>query len=254
LYGSLLENILDFSYNDNWYPITDGLGFSLVAVNENAPANAWNSAGNWRPSSSVNGSPGQTDPPPPPRPAIVVNEVLTHEDPPVDDAIELYNTTGSPVDISGWFLTDAFYTPQKYVVPGGTIIPAGGFQVFYATNSFGNTNSATAFRLNNGGDQVYLFSGDGVNLTGYAQGFDFGASAKNVTFGRYIISTGADHFVAQRANTLGTANAGPLVGPIVISEINYHPPDIAANGVAYNDFVDEFIELQNLSSDPVALY
>ena len=31
------EEILDFTYNNAWYPITDGLGFSLVIVNENAP-------------------------------------------------------------------------------------------------------------------------------------------------------------------------------------------------------------------------
>src|SRR5204862_810580 len=126
----------------------------------------------------------------------------------------------------GWFLTDDFDLPQKFVIPAGTMVPAGGFVVFHATNSFGNTNLPNSFHLDAEGDQVYLFSGDGVNLTGYAQGVDFGAGAKNVTFGRYIISTGADHFIAQRSNTLGSANAGPLVGPVVISEINYHPPEI----------------------------
>ena len=34
----------------------------------------------------------------------VINEVLTHTDPPLEDAIELYNPTGSTVDIGGWFL------------------------------------------------------------------------------------------------------------------------------------------------------
>ena len=28
------EEILDFSYDNNWYPITDGLGFSLVIADE----------------------------------------------------------------------------------------------------------------------------------------------------------------------------------------------------------------------------
>src|SRR6185436_9295117 len=30
------EKILDFSYNNSWYPITDGRGFSLVIVNASA--------------------------------------------------------------------------------------------------------------------------------------------------------------------------------------------------------------------------
>jgi hypothetical protein len=43
----------------------------------------------------------------------VVNEVLTHETSPAVDAIELYNASEGPADISGWFLTDAFGTPKK---------------------------------------------------------------------------------------------------------------------------------------------
>jgi len=35
------EKILEFAYNNTWYPITDGLGFSLVIVNENASWDTW---------------------------------------------------------------------------------------------------------------------------------------------------------------------------------------------------------------------
>ncbi len=65
LLGPLGEPILDFSYDPSWYPITDGGGFSLVAVNPTAPADGWGQAQNWRPSSSLGGSPGSVDPPPP---------------------------------------------------------------------------------------------------------------------------------------------------------------------------------------------
>ena len=51
-----------------------------------------------------------------------------------------------------------------------------------------------------------------------------------MSFGRHVISTGSDHFVAQEEVTLNEANAGPLVGPIVISEIMYHPPDELVDG------------------------
>src|SRR6185295_18436062 len=110
------------------------------------------------------------------------------------------------------------------------------------------------FALDPTGGQVYLSSGDGnTNLTGYCQGFSFGAQRAGVTFGRYVNSAGERHFVAQSANTLGSANSSPLVGPVVISEIMYRPQDVIVGGAFYDDTEDEFIELQNISGVAVEL-
>lgn len=76
--------------------------------------------------------------------------------------------------------------------------------------------AATSFAFSSTDDEVYLFSGDGTNITGYLHGFKFGAAANGITFGRYLDSQGREQFVAQSANTLGTNNAYPLVGPVVI--------------------------------------
>ena len=65
LVGPQGQAILGFTYNPTWYPITDGGGFSLVAVDPSAAAGAWGQALNWRASSSLGGSPGKVDPPPP---------------------------------------------------------------------------------------------------------------------------------------------------------------------------------------------
>jgi hypothetical protein len=122
--------------------------------------------------------------------------------------------------------------------------------VISGTNSF--ELGPNGFRLSEYGEQVYLFSGDAAtNLTGYYHGFDFGAAPNNLSFGRYVTSQGEEHFVLQSAQTPGITNALPRVGPIVISEIMYHPPDLA-NGVD-ND-LDEFIELQNITSTNVPLF
>src|SRR5262249_44760657 len=95
------------------------------------------------------------------------------------------------------------------------------------------------------GDALYLFSADAAgHLTGYSHGFSFGAAERGVTFGRYRLSTGEDDFTAQRVNSLGSANLGPRIGPVVINEIHYHPD--AGD--------DEFVELLNLTSAPVALF
>jgi hypothetical protein len=250
LRGPVLEPILDFSYSDEWYPITDGSGFSLVINNESAPRDTWGLASSWRVSSALNGSPGQNDPAPPNRPGIVITEALTHTDPPAIDTIELHNPTAAAVNIGGWFLSDSFDNAKKFIIPS-TNIPAGGYVIFTEAQFGAGT---TGFALGSQGDDVWLFSGDGVNLTGYSHGYSFGASANGVSFGRHVTSVGDDHFVAQRGQTLGAANAGPLVGPIVISEIHYRPPDVTIGTNAYNNGEDEFIELRNTSNSVVPLF
>ena len=70
LQGRWREPILDFTYEDGWYPITDGFGFSLVVVNENAPAAAWDTKAQWRPSGALGGTPGDADGAPPGIPLV----------------------------------------------------------------------------------------------------------------------------------------------------------------------------------------
>jgi hypothetical protein len=53
----------------------------------------------------------------------------------------------------------------------------------------------------------------------------------------------------------GLPNTYPKVGPVIISEIMYHPPDIIVPGVSTNDnVVEEYVELRNISTSTVALY
>jgi archaellum component FlaG (FlaF/FlaG flagellin family) len=165
------------------------------------------------------------------------------------------------VNLGGWFLTDDFNTPPKYRLPDHTIIPANGYLVFTEAQFNPTPGVPPSFALNSEGDEVYLFSADAAGrLTGYLHGYSFGAAADGVSFGRHITSTGEEHFVAQRERTLGEPNAGPLVGPVVIGEIMYHPPAVAdgsgpASQRSTGDEPDlEFIELQNNSSQPVPLY
>ena len=248
LQGALNEPILDFSYNDSWYPTTDGQGFSLVIRNEYAAFSTWTNPAGWRASTAVYGSPGRADTTPPSIPPVVINEALTHTDPPESDTIELYNPTASAASVGGWFLTDDHSKPTKYCIPANTTIPAGGYLTF--NESQFNNNGTNSFALSSLGEEVYVFSGDGTNLTGYRHGFEFGAQVNGVSFGRYITSDGIEHFVTQSRNTLGTANAGPKVGPVVINEIMYAPPPFGSDA----DNMDEYLELRNISAQSVPLY
>jgi len=226
-----------------WPAAADGTGFSLVPVNPNLNPDPDNPV-NWRASSTIGGSPGADDPASNISP-IFINEALTHTDLPQLDSVELYNPNSTNVDISNWYLTDDRATPQKFRIPNGTSIPANGYRVFTETNWNAIPNSSNSFRLNSHGEEIYLYSADtNGNLTGFSDGFAFGAARNGVSFGRYLISTGEAQYPAQIVNTLGATNAGPRVGPVVINEINYHP---ALGG-------DEFIELLNLINVSVPLY
>ena len=247
------EEVLDFSYNNSWYPITDGLGFSLVNTNLAGEPDSWGDKSSWRPSGALQGAPGQSDPPGPSFAPIRISEVLTHTDPPQRDTIELFNPTPSPVNVGGWFLSDDFTNAMKFRITNGCVIPAGGFVTFDETLF---TNAATAlvpFALSSLGDEVFVFSGDpaSTNLTGYRHGFNFGAADNGVSFGLYVDSQTNEHFVAQKTLSLGSANAGPRVGPVVITEIMYHPVDYS-NGSDNSD--DEFIELRSITNAPTPLF
>src|SRR5205823_915650 len=61
----------------------------------------------------------------------VVNEALTHTDQPLEDAIELFNTTASAVNVGGWFLSNTKDSLKKYRIADNTMLPGNGFLVFY---------------------------------------------------------------------------------------------------------------------------
>jgi len=242
-HGSVLVYL---EYNDAapWPTSPDGFGFSLVIID---PAGDPNDPYNWRASTNSGGSPG-TSVPPSGVPAVLINEALTHTDPPAVDTIEIYNPTGGNADIRGWYLTDDRREPKKAMIPNEPQydIAAGGYAVI-TQDDFGDDPGPgmPGFYLNSHGDQVYVHSADGGgNLTGYSHGFRFGAAENGVSFGRHVSSDGREHFVAQSSNTLGSANAGPKIGPLVISEIYYHPVE---------DEI-EYIELTNVSGGTVNLW
>lgn len=56
------ETILEFAYDDSWYPMTDGLGFSLAIVDENALRTTWGIKSSWRANGQLLGPPGPAGP------------------------------------------------------------------------------------------------------------------------------------------------------------------------------------------------
>ena len=254
------RTILDFEYKDGWYDVTDGDGYSLTIINPSDPdANNWGLKDRWRPSALFGGSPGYDDTGIVPNPgSVVINEVLAHSHGGAADWIELHNTTGAPISIGGWFLSDSDQDDlsiMKYRIADGTTIEPNGYIVFYEDQHFGPGSpdlSGVPFALSENGDKVVLTSAVGDVLTGYRDVEDFDASETDVSFGRYRKSGGTYNFVPLSFRTPGSANAYPLVGPIVINEIMYNPDPPANSSYDNDDF--EYIELHNISDVPVTLY
>ncbi|MCD6394423.1 MAG: lamin tail domain-containing protein, partial [Planctomycetes bacterium] len=160
--------IHDFDFNDTWFVITDGGGYSLNKLDPDTSSTAapdsWDSQSGWRPSSVVNGTPGADDTGYTLQPGdVVISEVMTHTDDLVyGDWIEIWNRTGTPVYIGGWFLSDSELDLAKYEIAAGdpraTIAP-DSYVVFDSVNDFrnsGDPGSNVQFGLSEHGEDVYL--------------------------------------------------------------------------------------------------
>ncbi len=247
LVDGLGRTIQRFGYDDGWYPVTDGEGFSLTVLDAGAETNAWNAADGWRASAYAGGTPGDASEEFWSPGDIVINEVLTHQD--QDDPgdwIELYNASSETISLNGWYVSDDEDNPAKVVLSNVTAVLPGGYVVLTEASHFGTNAAGTnGFALSELGEGVYLSSGTNGVLTGYRDSVELGASELDVTFGRYVRSDAVVDVTALSATSSGMSNDYPLVGPVVVSEIMYHPADS-------NAF--EFVELYNSAATDVPLY
>ncbi len=251
--SQLGQTVADFTYNDGWFDHTDGDGFSVVPIDVAQDILLWDEREGWRPSSAFHGSPGAADTGLGPD-ALVINEILAHSDGVEGDWIEIRNTTGTPVDISGWFLSDDGDDLTKFHIANGTVVPANGFVRFTEAGDFGNAGNGgveTLFAFSELGEAAYLSSVDTATggPGGFRVGIEFGASDNGVTFGRYENTAGYIDFVATTSPTPGAVNAAPLAPDVIINEIHYNPKDVAPNVRG-----DEYVELYNRSGSEVSLF
>ena len=232
--------IQEFTYGDGWFAHTDGEGFSLTRLDPTNAAADLSQSESWRPSNLDGGSPGSADAAVTPG-AIVIHELLANPVGGVDgDWLELRNTTSQPIDIGNWFLSDDEFQRQKYQFAAGTIVPANGYLIVTENGDFGSASgdpgSLVPFELSRHGDSIYLTGGDALDRElGYREDQTFEATEPGVSLGVYIKSTDGSDFVRLVQPTRGAANASPIIGPLVINEVMYHPAGTAP----------EFIELHN---------
>ena len=141
--------------------------------------------------------------------AVTINEVCPKNstypapDGGLYDWIELYNGSGSAVDISGWGITDKEDTPYRFTIPSGTVLQAGERKIFFCDGTAGETNSSIApFGLSTSGEVLTLTDASGS----VASQVTFGDMAKDTSYGQYPDGSG-EYFVL--ATTPGEANRAP---------------------------------------------
>ena len=262
LVNAVGTEIFSVAYNDGrkWPQRADGHGASLMLIDPDGDPDA---PENWCASDMLYGTPGESgqcavsD--------VVINEVLTHSDPPFEDAIELQNITADPINIGGWYLSDDAQDRKKYRIPSGTTIQEyGGFRVFYEYQ-FNDSQGDSPFALSSvNGDEVYLTATNFIgNLTRFVDMIAFEAAENGVSFGQSPDGTGPLVTLAEPtfgiSNPIslsefraggGGYNSQPKIGPIIISEVMYHPPDIGD----LDNSGEEYIELHNITDQPVQLF
>ncbi len=251
--------VFEVTYNNAapWPLAAAGLGSSLILLDPYAsPTNP----ANWGASAELNGSPGGPgaqfvhD--------IVINEVLTHTDPPQEDAVELYNLTTNTVNVSGWYLSDDKDMRKKYRFPTNSLVPPQGYIVVYQSQTTNGPDALIPFSFNAKGDECYLSQGNtNGDILRYVDEVAFDAAKNGISFGRYPNGTGdliplavptfgvaSPSSVEEFETGKGGPNVGPYVGSVVINEIMYHPSTSIVTMAA------EYVELLNRSASAVPLY
>jgi len=223
--------ILNFGYNlgGDWPRWADGFGSTLEIVDTEAN---YQDGDNWQISAEYGGTPGVLTAAA--SASVVINEVLAHSDWPWTDSIELYNPTGAPIDVGGWYLSDSARHLKSFRIPDGTIIPADGY-VWFDQDDFDFTLDSVF------GDEVWLTEADeNGDVERVVDQVEFGATAEGESLGRW--PTYEYELYPMATITLGGTNGDPRIGPLVITEVMYNPPD-PGNGSDVNDL--EFIEIYN---------
>ena len=180
--------------------------------------------------------PGE-DPPEPgvcvPRVPVRINEGFLYTGGP-EAWIELYNSGGASVDLSGYHLTDDPADLTKYEIPAGTTIESKGYRVF--------TESQLGLSLAVGaaGQRKFIALTESGATPRVIDAFNFeplyaGYSEAQVPGDDKLFSPAADP-------TPGAENVASVTTALVINEIMYHPID--------NDNRKEYVEIYNVG--PIA--
>ncbi|TDB68088.1 CotH kinase family protein [Arundinibacter roseus] len=140
---------------------------------------------------------------------IVINELMASNSRTIADAagdysdwIELRNTTGNTINLSGYYITDNSNQPTKFQLPAGVSVSANGYLLLWANSTPERGPTHLSFGLSAGGEYVGLYAPDGSTLL---DEISFGPQQPDISWGRQPDITGSWFFLTPA--TPGTSNA-----------------------------------------------
>lgn len=150
------------------------------------------------------------------------------------DWLELHNTGNTPVDISGYYLTDELSQPQKWQVPNGTSIPAGGYLLIWTDDFDGEPGQKetrewypwkekytlkgyhAVFKLDKEGEEIGLFDASGSLVDSVS----FGQQFHDVSMGRKADGSWA-FFDEPTPGAANVTTAKPLSTSEICGEVTF---------------------------------
>ncbi len=124
---------------------------------------------------------------------LVINEFMASnqntvadQDGEYDDWLELYNNSSSPVNLSGYYLSDDQLQRYKWMLPD-TTIEAGDYLIIWADNDTTQNGLHASFKLSASGESIVLSDNLGNTLDEVL----FTQQQSDMTTGRYPNGTGS---------------------------------------------------------------
>lgn len=118
-----------------------------------------------------------------------------------DDWVEILNRDSTPLDLSGFFLSDNSADLVKWIFPVGTQVGVGESVLVWADNEESQGPLHAGFKLSGSGETLFLTSPDGTTVL---DAFSFGVQRENFSSGRLL--DGQSQWVTFSGPTPGTSN------------------------------------------------
>ncbi|MDZ4751142.1 MAG: CotH kinase family protein [Flavobacteriales bacterium] len=161
-------------------------------------------------------------------------------DPIYEDWIEFYNPGGAAFSLEGYWLSDNALNPQKWEIPAGVSVPAGGYLTYLCTgtgefdpNFLGFNNRNTNFKLTQTDGEELVFSNP---LGTVLESYDFDALTPNQANHSYArVPNGSSTWVIHTdpspdaANVGGTSGTSYAATPQFNTEAGYYSAAISVS-------------------------